>query len=1222
MKKRSGKVFAATLALLVCLNGMPLGTLAADESQSNPATAEWQVEDGFQFDDNQSEELIEEPSKDDQLKENQTADQAVDQPEELIEAPSEDEQSADVDQAEDSVDEQPAEEPTEEAQPTTTEDELPEKEPEQNQEQSESQQPQPNMVSENVEPASNLLAAPRVGETVYYVSKDGSDEAGDGTEGTPFATLAKAVEIAKDGDTICLLSDLTMYKMAYVGSKAITIDGQNHTVTRGDGFTRRNDQARGGYNPELIEVANGATLTLVNITLDDLNKKEGSVYEEQLTGEGDKHNEEKVQGAMIAAYGDGKGTIILGNGTTLKNFGGMSAVRIGGNVGSDGQWYGSTLIMESGSRIIDDEGMGADGRQGGFAAVWSQGGYVEMKAGSSISGIDGRAIYCEDGGTALINGEISNITSNETMEHFNYASNGGFGGIAIYSEAKASTIKLGETGTIHDIITKDNNSADVAVMLVASTFEMLPGSSIKDIDTIGLIDSNEGTMKIGGEVSNCHTNKVFFRMRGNAGTFELGENGIITNSSTTDAGIVYMNGGKPTITISGTMSDITAGEAIFISNNGSRQDGTCTVTETGVITKISGTAIMAGDPSKVSIYGEISNCGGYAVNYGNTTGSNVEIHEGSVIQGNNKGNAQIYIKTVTKADANDTNQHLSIAPDTLIGNQSVVTPFGTITLDEKYAAIGLGIASDAAFQRINNQVGSQDSTWKAVGKALWFKPSEDTLHFTVARPYTIPKGIGLHIGYIPLNADGTPADDAELTLLPLTNRETIDVTLTGLTAGQSYALAFVVENKYYVTIDAADITVYMGGEGNATVVDKDGNIYTEDTTLPEPGFKVDLPRGVTPDQVTIRTTDSQQTRSWKLEPYNGDEASDGVYKIVSTEGEHPRVQFTNANNQVVTSDEFKVGNAINQTLTMEIFKDEGTVVDAVVEGKDDVTYGVIANAGKLHVRGTTSKVQYGGLNKTLEAGKPGVTAKSDVTFTINDSDVPANQDAIALLFDNIIENTNSETNRTALLTKRADDKLSELGETVPAGMVRNYQFRYLDLVDTSNSNVWVDAKDENDNPAEVTVCWPYPEGTNKDTEFKLLHFEDLHRDMSANEVAGDIASCTVSPVIITKTDTHIEFTATEFSPFALVWNSTKPVEPEEGGESSGNGGTMTAPAATPAPTAQPAAQTQTIAAATTAVIPQTSDTSQPALWAGLLVFSGAVLTALYLLKRRKQNREQ
>ena len=177
-------------------------------------------------------------------------------------------------------------------------------------------------------------------------------------------------------------------------------------------------------------------------------------------------------------------------------------------------------------------------------------------------------------------------------------------------------------------------------------------------------------------------------------------------------------------------------------------------------------------------------------------------------------------------------------------------------------------------------------------------------------------------------------------------------------------------------------------------------------------------------------------------------------------------------------------------------------------------------------------------------------------------------------------------------------------------------------MDTSNSNVWVDAKDENDNPAEVTVCWPYPEGTNKDTEFKLLHFEDLHRDMSANEVAGDIASCTVSPVTITKTDTHIEFTTTEFSPFALVWNSTKPVEPEEGGESSGNGGTTTAPAATPAPTAQPAAQTQTTAAATTAVIPQTSDTSQPALWAGLLVFSGAVLTALYLLKRRKQNREQ
>lgn len=340
MKRRSSKVFAATLALLVCLNAMPFGALAADEDQGASVVAGWQTEDGEQSEE-LTDGLAEDLSQDEQLKESdQTEDQAGEQ--------SEDEQPADVDQAEDPVGEQPAQEPTEEEQPTS-EDELPEEEPEQNQEQAESQQPQPNTVSEDVEPASNLLAAPRADETVYYVSKDGSDETGDGTEGTPFASLKKAMDAAVDGSTIYLLSDLTMTDMARVDVKSITINGQGHTIYRGNDFTAIND-ARGGYNPEMIEVANGATLTLLDIMLDDCNKTVGTLYEEQKPSDSDGKNRDRVQDSIIAAYGDGEGTIILGSGTTLKNFGGMSAVRIGGNIGADGQWHGSTLIMESGSR--------------------------------------------------------------------------------------------------------------------------------------------------------------------------------------------------------------------------------------------------------------------------------------------------------------------------------------------------------------------------------------------------------------------------------------------------------------------------------------------------------------------------------------------------------------------------------------------------------------------------------------------------------------------------------------------------------------------------------------------------------------------------------------------------------------------------------------------------------------------------------------------------------
>lgn len=1259
MKRRSGKIFAATLALLVCLNAMPLGTLAAGETAGAQGTEQTEEvttptegtgdtslgageETGNQGD-SQSEADKEPgttagdgegtgdatgadegtPATTDEDKDNGTEDEIVpdeetdgektpdlnveDKGNEILDGNEDETSGTTPDGADDSKPAAPATEA-------------------------------PNKVNK-VAPAQPL---DNTEDVVYYVNGENGDDTNEGTKDQPFKTLAAAAyAVTQHGEetknaTITLLSDLTTTKLAYFsGDINVTIDGQDNTIFRGNNFVPAQDGGRGGYNAGMIEVANGATLTLVNITLDDLNKRarDDLKYEEQPTGDGDKKNEERVQDSIIAAYGDGAGTIILGSGTTLKNFGGMSAVRIGGNTGADGQWHGSKLIMESGSRIIDDDGMGA-GRKGGMGAIWSQGGRIEMAAGSSISDIDGRAIYCEDGGTALINGEISKITSNEKMMHYDYASNNGFGGIAIYSEAKASTITLGETGTIHDIITWDKNATDVAVMLVGSTFEMLPGSSIKDIETIGLVDSNEGTMKIGGEVSNCHTKKVFFRMRGTAGTFELGENGIITNCSTTDAGIVYMNGGKPTITISGTMSDIDASEAIFISNNGSRQDGTCTLTETGVIKDVSGTAILAGDPSHVSISGEISKCGGYAVNYGavkynDTQGSYLEIKAGAKIHDNNGGNAQICLQGKHASSATDAFQHVDIAPGTLIGNQAIdaESSLGTITLDENYAAIGLGMASTDAVHTINTQVQRVDEqkTWKVVNdKALWFQPSQSTLHFTVARPKAVEQGIGLHVAYIPLEENGNPASDATVTLLRVNNRETIDVTLSGLTAGKSYALALVKESKYYVTINPVDITVYMGGERGATNVVGNNGIVTSDS-LPEPGFAFDLPLGVTDiGKITFREVNG--TKTWTAVPYDN-VPGHTVYKLVASGNQDPvRVQFTDKDSgKVVVEDEFTVGAELNKTFSMGIYKGSVGDVEAYADGNAETTYGIILNEGTLTVRGTTDKVQFGGkiaADAQAPAGQSAVKVADGTQFTINESPIKANTDAIALLFDNIIENTNSETGRTALLTKKADETLKNAA--VPADMVRNYQFKYLDLVDTSNGNAWVKAVDGTGNSTKVTVCWPYPEGTDKNTEFTLLHFEGLHREMSSNEVAADIASCHVSPVNITKTDTHIEFTTTGFSPFALAWNSPKPVPPvveEEKPENDNDeGGTTTTPAATPAPTAQPAAQTT--AAATTAVIPQTSDNSQPALWAGLLVFSGAALAALYLLKRRKQNGER
>lgn len=288
-----------------------------------------------------------------------------------------------------------------------------------------------------------LLKAPKAGKVLTIDAQGG--------EGV-YTSLADAVAAAEDGDTIELQSDLISTKYAIINAKDITINGNGHTIARGEGFIPQNDR-RGGYHPAMIEVANGAKLTLIDITLDDGLKTEGAEYFEQLNG---KPNENKVQDAIIAAYRDG-GTIVLGDKVTLKNFGGMSAVRIGGpGQGGDGT---STLIMQTGSKIIDDT---IGSRKGGVAAVWSQGGKIEMQEGSEISGIDGRAIFLEDGGIATVCGSITDIAANSVMTYdpekgssLGGGALGGFGGIAVAARGN-STFTLGKNGIITRIVSDES----------------------------------------------------------------------------------------------------------------------------------------------------------------------------------------------------------------------------------------------------------------------------------------------------------------------------------------------------------------------------------------------------------------------------------------------------------------------------------------------------------------------------------------------------------------------------------------------------------------------------------------------------------------------------------------------------------------------------------------------------------------------------------------------
>ena len=376
-----------------------------------------------------------------------------------------------------------------------------------------------------------------VDPNAVYVSVNGADTTGDGSQGAPYATLAHAVKVAsgKPSATIYVMSDLTMTESARYWSGDITITSAPgaetpYTISRGKDMESVNDSvdpvqdmARGGYNPALIEVGNAASLTLENIVLDDRHimayTYEGNeAYTDEdnpvfvqvdasrggNVGDGNPDNDpgsttvgktnvsnfEIVQDAIIATY-SGDATITLGDGAVLQNYGGMSAVRVSGG----------TLVMKAGSKICDSEThtriRGATDSYGPAGAVWVQSGKVEMQEGSSIEDMNGRAIYEDGAGSNVtVDGAISGITGNANMW---------FGNDGRVWHLRGNAVGI-LTGTIENI----EQSTNAVYVIYNSNFTMQEGSSLKNINGVGIqmFGNNGGTVTVNGEITGCTNSAI------------------------------------------------------------------------------------------------------------------------------------------------------------------------------------------------------------------------------------------------------------------------------------------------------------------------------------------------------------------------------------------------------------------------------------------------------------------------------------------------------------------------------------------------------------------------------------------------------------------------------------------------------------------------------------------------------------------------------------------
>ena len=377
------------------------------------------------------------------------------------------------------------------------------------------------------------------------------------------------------------------------------------------------------------------------------------------------------------------------------------------------------------------------------------------------------------------------------------------------------------------------------------------------------------------------------------------------------------------------------------------------------------------------------------------------------------------------------------------------------------------------------------------------------------------------------------ADDAGETI---TNTATVDLPGDGPDPDDDVTVEV---DEYGITVTPADITIYMGGDaGYEAVVGENGQVISDNNTLPTPLFTVELSESfgeLSVEQIEAieiaGTTSDEGMRGWRFDYAGETEDGENLYYIVPDEGQDPiRVAYTNDADEEVVSDHFDPA-AIDELFAefeIKLYTDTVTSVTATVgEISCEIDYDGI---GKLTVRAvddTDDNPVVGvqeALPRPVEAGEGAVTAPAGTTYTLNETTVQAEAEGVGLLFDGIIDDG---ADRTGALLAELE---SELGVTVEDG---NYQAQYLDLVDAHNGNAWVKAS------GEVTVYWGYPEGTDEGTDFALYHFEGLHRE---GENSGfdieDVATSDIERVTITKTANGIAFDISSggFSPFVLVWD--------------------------------------------------------------------------------------
>ena len=437
---------------------------------------------------------------------------------------------------------------------------------------------------------------------------------------------------------------------------------------------------------------------------------------------------------------------------------------------------------------------------------------------------------------------------------------------------------------------------------------------------------------------------------------------------------------------------------------------------------------------------------------------------------------------------------------------------------------------------------------------------------------------------------------------------------TDVTSNMTVYAQWKPDEAYAVKIAPMNLTVYVGGDGYHGVIGEDGKFAAND--LPEIGFYITLPDDINAmlggtdknpvdlsDKLRLTSDDDNGTmRSWSLELYSDESKSHVIengrrvyiYKLRRIDdGEEnvPRVQFTRADGSVMTESKF-------QALLTDQFRNykisvyqgllDEQIYQATLTTADGQTFTrpIKLGTGTLKVRGNNDTTYRAIENNTIPSVNPQEkdimlvsTAQAGTQYYINNSgiSVPSSDD-VKLMVDHSLDDAllSAYINRTS----NTEGKYS-------------YQFRYLDLVDTSNGNTYVTMGAGQ----KMNLYWPVPSDAKSNSEFHIIHFKGIDRDSDVD--VNELLTTRIPEELTCETVTiggqkFVKFTVDSFSPFALLYekDTSTPTQPSGGGGSSTEPSTKPNPTATPKPAATPQS-----------TVPQTGDTTPLVLWVVLLVVS-------------------